>query len=227
MTTPRAALIDLDGTLVDSAPELAWAIDRMLADREWPAAGPTKVRGWLGEGLDALIARALADALGREADAAEHRAARVRFDTAYAEVLGTRSAPYPGVLAGLDRLRGAGLATACITNKARLFALPLLGALDLAGRFDLLVAGDSGPPKKPDPAPLAFAAERLGVALADCVMVGDSAIDVAAARAAGCPVACVRSGYGPAESLDPLGAGAVFDRFDRLTEALVAGHGPD
>lgn len=218
----RAALIDLDGTLCDSAPELAAAVDRARTDLGYPAAGTSRVRQWVGEGIDTLLARALEDATGETPDAAAQRDARARFDTAYAEVLGTMCPLYPGVVEGLDRLRAAGVRTACITNKARIFALPLLGSLGIADRFDTLVAGDSGVAKKPDAAPLLAAAERLGVAIGDCVMVGDSGVDVAAARAAGCPAWCVRTGYNAGEPIDGAGADAVFDRFDELVEALLA-----
>ena len=216
-----AALIDLDGTLVDSAHELATAIDRMLAEAGHPAAGVAKVREWVGDGVDMLVSRALTDATGQTPDAARQREARARFDTFYAEVLGTESPLYPGVVEGLDRLRAAGIRTACITNKSKIFALSLLGALGIAQRFDLVVAGDSVAAKKPDAAPLQHAADRLGVSLADCVMIGDSSIDVAAARAAGCPAWCVRSGYNRGEPIDSAGADAVFDRFDELVEALL------
>jgi len=223
MSTPvSAALIDLDGTLVDSAHELATAVDRMLAEAGHPSAGVSKVRDWVGDGVDMLVARALGDATGHDPDAETLREARARFDTFYAEVLGTESALYPGVAEGLERLRAADVRTACITNKSKIFALSLLGALGIADRFDLLVAGDMAEAKKPDAAPLQYAAERLGVALPECVMIGDSAIDVAAARAAGCAAWCVRSGYNRGEPIDSAGADAVFDRFDELVEALLA-----
>ncbi len=223
--TVRVALIDLDGTLVDSAPELAHAVDRMLEGGDLPRAGLENVRGWIGEGIDTLVARALAEMSGRDPDDATCREARSRFDTAYAEVIGTQSTPYPGVFEGLDRLRAAGVRTACITNKARVFSVSLLGALDLLSRFDLMVAGDSGLPKKPDGAPLRHAAERLGVDMGECVMIGDSGIDVAAARAAACPAWCVRTGYSRGKTPEEAGADAVFERLDELAEALVGGSG--
>lgn len=222
MSTPRAVLIDLDGTLVDSAPELAAAVDRMLGDLGHRPAGLAKARDWVGGGINALVAHALADALQREPGDDERGDARARFDTYYAEILGTIGPLYPGVVTGLDRLREAGVATACITNKVRLFALPLLGALGIADRFDVLVAGDTASALKPDPAPLALAAERLGVAIGDCVMVGDSGVDVVAARAAGCAAWCVRTGYSGSEPIDAAGPDAVFDRLDELVEALLA-----
>lgn len=225
MTTgwPRAALVDLDGTLCDSAPELAAAMDRVLGELGQDPAGAARVRDWVGDGIDMLVTRALTAALGEAPDTDTLRDARTRFDTAYAEVLGTQCPLYPGVVEGLDHLRAAGVATACITNKSRLFALPLLASLGVADRFDTLVCGDSGLPKKPDAAPLAAAAERLGVVVSDCVMIGDSGIDVAAARAAGCPAWCVRSGYNRGEPIERAGADAVYDRFDDLVDGLLGG----
>ena len=219
----RAALIDLDGTLVDSAPELTVAVDRVRAELGFDPAGSEQVRHWIGNGIDRLVARALTDALGEKPGDEALREARVRFDTAYAEVLGTMAPLYPGVADGLDRLRAAGVATACITNKSRIFALPLLGSLGIADRFDTVVGGDSGVALKPDAAPLTLAAERLGVAVRDCVMIGDSSTDVAAARAAGCPAWCVRSGYNRGEPLEACGPDRIFERFDELARALVDG----
>ncbi len=219
--TVRVALIDLDWTLVDSAPELAHAVDRMLEGGELARAGLENVRGWIGEGIDQLVTQALTEMMGREPTDAEYKDARTRFDTAYAEVIGTMSAPYPGVVNGLDRLRAAGVGTACVTNKARMFSVSLLGSLDMFGRFDVMVAGDSGLPKKPDAAPLQRAAERLDADIGECVMIGDSGIDVAAARAAGCPAWCVRTGYSRGQTPEEAGADAVFERFDALVEALL------
>lgn len=221
----RLALVDLDGTLIDSAPELAAAVDKMRRGVDLPPAGVEKVRGWIGEGMDELVRQALADAMEREPDETERREARTRFDTAYAEVIGTQSAPYPGVVEGVDRLRAAGVRTACITNKSRMFSISLLGALDLLNRFDLLIGGDAPHPKKPDAAPLLSAAERLDVPIEDCVMIGDSGIDVAAARAAGFPVWCVRTGYSRGQAPEELGADALYDRFDDLVDALLRADG--
>jgi phosphoglycolate phosphatase len=218
----RAALIDLDGTLVDSAPELATAVDRVLAEAGHEPAGVERVRDWVGDGIDRLLERALTEAVGQAPDAAELRSVRARFDTFYAEILGTAAPLYAGVVDGLDSLRAAGVGTACITNKAGVFALGLLGAVGIADRFDAVVAGDSGRGLKPDAAPLQAAARKLGVAIEDCVMVGDSAIDVAAARAAGCPAWCVRTGYNRGAPLEESGPDRIFDRFDELAAALTA-----
>ena len=221
MTRPKAALIDLDGTLVDSAPELAAAVNRMRVDFDLPPVDEACVRTWVGAGIDTLVGHALEDAPEPIQSKQQLRAARVAFDAAYAEVLGTMAPLYPGVLQGLDRLRSASVATACITNKARIFAVPFLGALGLTDRFDMIVADDSGAAGKPNAAPLLKAAERLGVSIECCIVIGDSFIDIAAARNAGCPVWCVRTGYNRDEPIEAANPDAVFDRFDGLVEALV------
>ncbi len=218
----RAALIDLDGTLVDSAPELARAVDRVLADLGHPPAGVARARHWVGEGIDRLLEQALEWASGKAPGEDGLRSARIAFDTAYAEIIGTNAPIYPGVVAGLERLRAAGIACACITNKARVFAIGLVGAIGIAERFDVIVAGDTVAERKPAAAPLEAAARKLGVAVTDCVVVGDSAIDVAAARAAGCPAWCVRTGYSRGAPIDSAAPDRVFDRLDALAEALCA-----
>lgn len=225
MMNRRAVLIDLDGTLVDSAPELATAVDRVLTDAGHEPAGTERVRDWVGDGIDRLLERALTEATSQVPDAADLRQIRARFDTAYAEILGTMAPLYPGVVDGLDAMRATGLGTACITNKASVFAIGLLGAVGIADRFDVIVAGDRGRASKPAAAPLEAAARKLGVAIEDCVMVGDSAIDVAAARAAGCPAWCVRSGYNRGAPLEDSDPDRIFDRFDELAAALTAGTG--
>ncbi len=218
----KVALIDLDGTLVDSASELATAVDRALTDAGHGAVGAEQVRAWIGDGIDRLLERALTEATGEVPDGEDLRYIRARFDTAYAEILGTMAPLYPGVVDGLDAMRAAGLGTACITNKAGVFAIGLLGAVGIADRFDAILAGDRGHGNKPEAAPLEAAARKLGVAIEDCVMVGDSAIDVAAARAAGCPAWCVRTGYNRGAPLEDSGPDRIFDRFDELAAALTA-----
>lgn len=218
---PRAVLIDLDGTLVDSAPELTAAVDRALIGEGHGSVGTEQVRDWVGDGIDRLLERALTEATGESPGAADLRRIRTRFDTAYAEILGTMAPLCPGVVEGLDALRAAGLRTACITNKAGVFAIGLLGTVGIVDRLDAIVAADSGHGTKPAAAPLEAAARKLGVAIGDCVMVGDSAIDVAAARAAGCPAWCVRSGYNRGAPLEDSGPDRVFDRFDELAAALA------
>ncbi|MDX1609695.1 MAG: phosphoglycolate phosphatase [Halofilum sp. (in: g-proteobacteria)] len=217
----RAVLCDLDGTLVDSVSELRLAVNRVRAQHGLPEAAPDEVRSWVGEGVETLLRRALAQATGPEADPCLLRAARRQFDAAYDEVLGSEAAACAGVPEGLARLRAASVPLACVTNKPERFARGLLESLQILAPMDVVVGGDSGHGLKPDAGPLEFAAASLGVAIGECLLVGDSAIDVEAARNAGCPVWCVRDGYGGGRPVDEVGADAVFDRFDELVDALL------
>lgn len=217
----RSLLIDLDGTLVDSAPELAIAVNEVRKTHGLPAASLDQVRDWVGEGVAVLLRNALREVAGDQPPASLLATARASFDTAYARVLGRHSNAYPGVHSGLWRLREAGLPLACVTNKPEAFARALLESLGILSPFDVIVGGDSTEALKPDAAPVRFAAERLGVEVGNCLLVGDSGIDVATARNAGCPVWCVRSGYDRGRPVDEAGADAVFDRFDELVDALL------
>lgn len=216
----RALLIDLDGTLVDSGPGLTVAVDDMLTGLGWPPAGETAVRSRVGGGIGALVEQNLAAALRRAPNDDERRRARALFDASYDRYAGRDDPVYPGVHAGLEHLQRAGLATACVSNKVRRFSEPMLRRLELAAYFDVLVAGDDAGALKPDPAPLALAAERLNVSLVDSLMVGDSAIDVAAARNAGCRVWGLRTNFVADASIDEAAPDAAFDRFDDLVTAL-------
>ena len=221
LATLRAALIDLDGTLVDSAPELAAAVDGMLTELGHPPVGEARVRDWVGGGVGVLVEESLRYTLGRAPRDCEREQARTRFRSAYDERVGHSGPVYPGVPAGLERLRGDDRRLACVTNKIRRFTVPMLERLDLARWFDTVVAGDDADALKPDPALLHLAAHRLGVDPAACIMIGDSPIDIEAARRAGMVVWCLRSGYGGGDPIDSAGPDAAFDRFDELAAALV------
>lgn len=222
---PDAVLLDLDGTLVDSAREMAVAVNEVRRAHGLADATLGEVRDWVGEGVGVLLGRALHEYRGSHPDEGTLARARSLFDAAYARVIGTASLPFPGVTEGLDRLRTAGIPMACLTNKPERFAHLLLEALDLHTPFDAIVGGDTADKRKPDPEPALLAADRLGVAIGGCLVIGDSAIDVATARNAGCPVWCLRSGYSRGQAPDDLGADALFDRFDELVDALLAQRG--
>jgi phosphoglycolate phosphatase len=191
----RAVAVDLDGTLLDTLPDIAQAADRMLTDLGRPAAGEARVRGYIGRGIPRLVKRLLTGELHGEPDEASFQRALPLFEQHYRDTFVQHSRPFPGVAEGLERMRGAGLRLACVTNKAQSFTLPLLDQTGLAGYFDLVVSGDSLPRKKPDPLPLQHIAQRFGVAPAELLLIGDSDNDTECARAAGCPVVCVPYGY--------------------------------
>ena len=229
----KAVLLDLDGTLLDTAPDLADAANAMLAELGRPALPLDTIRDFVGKGIPNLVGRCLGcppaplpegggDGGSRATPAQEMSEALAVFQRHYAAVNGRRTRLYPGVLAGLRAMRGAGLKMACITNKAAAFTEPLLLATGLAEFLDMTVSGDTLPEKKPHPLPFLHVCERFNIAPAEALMIGDSRNDVAGARAAGCPVFCVPYGYSEGEDVRDLGADAIVSTleaaFNRLSE---------
>jgi phosphoglycolate phosphatase len=206
----RAVLFDLDGTLAETAGEIALALARAFASLGVPPLPEAEVRPLIGRGIASLVERAL-ERVGAAADAA---VAIERFEAAYAETVGTTASLYPGVAHSLERLAGAGLPLGVVTNKARAFSVRLLERLDVAHRFTAVVCGDDGWPKKPAADMMLAACARLGSEPAATLLVGDSANDVLAARAAGCPVWCVPYGYNEGRPAATLGA-------DRLVAGIA------
>ena len=190
-----AVAFDLDGTLVDTLPDLHEAANRMLADLGRPAVAESAVRAYVGDGVDRLVKRLLTGDSDGEPDAAWFDRAGSAFRSHYASVLSSASRPFPGVLEGLREMRRRGLRLACITNKPAAFTEPLLRDVGLMSCLDLVLSGDSLPRRKPDPLPLLHCAQVFGVPASRLLMIGDSPNDSRAARAAGCPVFCVPYGY--------------------------------
>ncbi|MDX1816723.1 MAG: phosphoglycolate phosphatase [Marinobacter sp.] len=217
---PGVALFDLDGTLVDSAPDLAAAVDQMLEHLGRSPAGIDRVRNWVGNGAAILIRRALAGQTdwepARPGDDALFKDALTIFYHHYGLINGRYSRVYPGVEDCLTHLRQQGCRLAVVTNKPEQFVAPLLEQMGLDHWFDLSIGGDTLPVKKPDPAPLLHAMEQLGGTKGTSVMVGDSAADVNAAIAAGIPCVAVRYGYNFGGPVDSLGADAVVDSLAEL-----------
>ncbi|MGH8727206.1 MAG: phosphoglycolate phosphatase [Burkholderiales bacterium] len=192
----RAVFFDLDGTLLDTAPDLSRAANSMLADLNLPALDLDVITSFIGKGIVNLVKRTLAAALGKEADEEFFTRALEIFSRHYENGLSYDSEPYPKVIEGLTAMREAGFRLGCVTNKASRFTLPLLAETGLAPFFALTIAGDTLNEKKPHPLPLLHACERLEIAPKELLMIGDSANDTETARAAGCPVFCVSYGYG-------------------------------
>ena len=208
-----AAIIDLDGTLVDTVGDFEVALRLALADLGWPPVPRDFIVRTIGKGSEHLLTMTLAEV---GAPAALRDQACARYQHHYLAINGQHSTVYPGVLEGLDSLRSAGLRLACLTNKPNAFAHPLLAAKGLDGYFTAVFGGDSFARKKPDPLPLLQTCLALGSLPARTLMVGDSSNDAAAARAAGCPVVLVSYGYNhgqPAASAHP---DAVFDSLTEL-----------
>ena len=191
---PRLVLFDLDGTLVDSVPDLAAAVDEMLLSLGRPLAGREQVRNWVGNGARVLVRRALAGDLQHEqvADADAEQALEV-FLAAYANSHGL-SAIYPGVRETLKWLKQQGIEMALITNKPERFVGPLLDDLRIGRYFRWIIGGDTLPQQKPDPTALLHVLKMAGVSPGKALFVGDSRSDVLASKAAG--VACIAMSYG-------------------------------
>jgi phosphoglycolate phosphatase len=199
-----AVLIDLDGTLMDTAPDLAAAANAMRADFGLPALPVQRIAAFVGKGAEVLVQRALTDDPAGRASEADFARGRAAFYAHYHVVNGRHALLFDGVPQALHALRAAGLKLACVTNKPCEFTLPLLASMGIAGDFSAVVAGDEVAEKKPHPALLLEACARLGVAPAQALMIGDSINDALAARAAGMPVVLVRTGYNEGESVDVL-----------------------
>jgi phosphoglycolate phosphatase len=218
---PELALVDLDGTLVDTLPDMAFCVDRMLTEFDLPAAGQARVREWIGNGIEALVRRALAAGLGRTADDESFARALPIFTELYGQNTSNRSRVYDGVPAGLDFLQAAGVTLACVTNKASAFTTKLLVELELDGYFSLVVSGDTLPRRKPDPMPLLHAARHFSLAPEHAVLIGDSANDVKAARAAGFGIVCVTYGYNHGDDIRASNPDALIDSLAELPELFV------
>jgi len=204
-TAPAALLFDLDGTLLDSLPDLATAIDRMLIELGYAAVGAQRVHGWIGDGARQLVHEALSFALGetdvdRLNDAMLERALGI-YMRHYADCCTDRSRLFAGVREALAVWGERGVAMACVTNKSARFTEPLLEHFALQEWLPIAVSGDTLAQRKPAAAPLLFACERLGVDPQHAVMIGDSRNDVLAARAAGMPAVCVSYGYNHGRSI--------------------------
>ncbi len=215
MAEPRALLCDLDGTLVDSVPDLTLAINGVLGELGQPPRSEQVIREWVGNGAERLLERALTGSLEGRLAEAELIAIKRRFLHYYERYLCVRSVVYPGVRETLATLSTHGIRIACVTNKPSAFVRPLLEQLALAEYLPVTIGADDAP-KKPAPEPLWLAAARLGVRIEQCVMVGDSITDVRAARAAGCPVIAVSYGYNHGHDIHDEGADTVIDAFSQL-----------
>ena len=215
-----ALLIDLDGTMVDTAPDIVAAVSRMLADLGATPLPFDTVAGFIGKGVRNLVRRSLETAgLGEWFDI-DH--AQPMFERHYAATNGRLGRVFPGVTAGLHALRQRGYRCACVTNKPQALAASLLEMTGLAAYLEVLVAGDMLASMKPSPEPLWHACRLLDADPAHCTLIGDSAVDVAAARAAGVPVVLVSYGYGGEGGANALRGDALIDSFEALPAILTA-----
>jgi phosphoglycolate phosphatase len=219
---PPMILIDLDGTLVDSVPDLAFCVDAMMARLDRPPHGEAAVRNWVGNGVERLVRRALVGQLMGEPDEADFTQAFPIFLELYQDNTSRRSCLYPGIREGLAWLKGNRYRLGCVTNKAAMFTEPLLRDLGVRDYFEIVISGDSLPRNKPDPLPLLHAAAHFGVDPAEALMIGDSVSDVKAARAAGFRIFCMSYGYNHGQDIRDFHPDAVMDSLVEV-QGLLAG----
>ena len=217
---PTMILIDLDGTLVDSVPDLAFCVDAMMARLGRPPHGEAKVRNWVGNGVERLVRRSLIGQLEGEPDEADFQLAYPLFLELYRDNTSQRSQLFPGIREGLDWLKAAGYRLGCVTNKAAQFTEPLLRDLGVRDYFEIVISGDTLPRSKPDPLPLLHAAAHFGAEPAAALMIGDSISDVKAARAAGFTIFCMSYGYNHGQDIRDYHPDAVLDSLTEIQGLL-------
>ncbi|MFC1589007.1 phosphoglycolate phosphatase [Pseudomonadota bacterium] len=217
---PAMVLIDVDGTLVDSVPDLAYCVDEMMKQLDMPVHGEDKVRNWVGNGVERLTRRALIGQLDGEPDDELFEKAYPIFLDLYDKNVCERSCLYDGVREALDFLKTTDVKIGCVTNKNAQFTLPILEKLGVKDDFEIIICGDTLDRKKPDPLPLLHAAEKLGVTAEQSMMLGDSMSDVKAARAAGFDIICMSYGYNHGEDIRDYNPDAVVDSMAEIKNII-------
>ena len=220
MKSYDAYLFDLDGTLVDTAPDLGGALNTSLQNAGLPGVTEAQARLWIGHGARFSLTQAL-DHHGVTLDPVAVDALLDKFLNHYADHVAELSSPYASVIDTLDSLRGSGKKLAVVTNKPTRFTMPLLSALSLNGYFQSVVCGDTAAQPKPAPDPILLCLKQLGVAASCSLMVGDSITDVDAAKAAKLDVACYRNGYNHGIDVATLEPTLVFDRMNEILPTTI------
>lgn len=217
----KAVVIDLDGTLLNTAPDLAYAAELMMADLGMPCPSPETIATYIGNDVSRLVKRVLTGEMDAEPDAELFERAIKLYQKHYGNNVSRESRPFPGVVEGLQAFKAMGVHLACITNKAEQFTVPLLKDTGLFDYFELILSGDSLPKRKPDPLPLLHACEVFKCRPAELLLIGDSLNDTQAARAAGCPVFCVPYGYNRGRPVAELDLDAVVPSLHEASRLLL------
>jgi phosphoglycolate phosphatase len=218
--SPKLIMIDVDGTLVDSVPDLAYCVDetmKAIGKKPW---GEAQVRHWVGNGVPKLVERSLTGELEGTPDQVEYDQAYPIFLELYSHNTSVRSCLYDGVKEGLDYMKAQGYTLGCVTNKAEQFTLPILKDLGIFDYFGIVVSGDTLSKKKPDPLPLLHSAEFFGIDPQHSLMLGDSVSDVKASRAAGFEIICMSYGYNHGNDIRDTNPDLVIDSMAELKEYL-------
>lgn len=216
--TPELVLLDLDGTLVDSIPDLANAINKTLLELSIPEKKLESIRNWVGNGVDKLLHRAITNDIDGEADSDLFNKAYTLFMDSYKNNMCETSTCYPGVREGIDYLKEKNIKLGCVTNKSGAFVEPILEKLGLLNDMSIIVAGDTLAKKKPDPLPLLHAASVFKADPKKSLMIGDSISDVKAARAAEFQIVCVSYGYNHGQDIRETNPDAVVDSLAELPQ---------
>ncbi len=216
----KAVLLDLDGTLLDTAPDLAAAVNAMLDGQGLDPLPEHVVRDFIGQGIPRLVEKSLV-AAGLPLVCERLEPSMQGFATHYKRLNGRASTLYPGVAEALERLRAAKLKLGCVTNKAAAFTKPLLEKTGLAPLLDAVVTSDQVGRRKPHPAPFLHACKLLGVLPAEAVVIGDSANDAEGARAAGCKVLLVTYGYNEGRDVRSLDADGVVETLAEAADRIL------
>ena len=217
---PKLIMIDVDGTLVDSVPDLAYCVDetmKAIGKKPW---GEAQVRHWVGNGVPKLVERSLTGELEGTLDQVEYDQAYPIFLELYSHNTSVRSCLYDGVKEGLDYMKAQGYTLGCVTNKDEQFTLPILKDLGIFDYFGIVVSGDTLSKKKPDPLPLLHSAEFFGIDPQHSLMLGDSVSDVKASRAAGFEIICMSYGYNHGNDIRDTNPDLVIDSMAELKEYL-------
>lgn len=213
-------MIDVDGTLVDSVPDLSYCVDELMVSMGKEKWGEAQVRHWVGNGVPKLVERSLTGELEGAVDKTEFDKAYPIFLDLYAANTSGRSCLYDGVKEGLAHLKSQGYTLGCVTNKAEQFTHPLLKDLGIFDEFEIVISGDTLAKKKPDPLPLLHAAKHFGVEPQDSMMLGDSISDVKASRAAGFEIICMSYGYNHGNDIRDTNPDLVIDSMAELKDYL-------
>ncbi|MFK8068029.1 MAG: phosphoglycolate phosphatase [Gammaproteobacteria bacterium] len=218
MQMPELVLFDLDGTLIDSVPDLAYSVNCALEELDLPMQGEEKVRSWVGKGAEKLVKAALTGDMDGEPEEALFQKTFDLFSDFYMQNTNKKSSYYPGVREGMDHMLAQGCKLGCVTNKRGRFTEPVLESLGILDDFSIVISGDTLPKKKPDPDQILHAVETLGTTTERTLMVGDSVNDLRAARAANVPILCVTYGYNHGNNIADSNPDFLVDSLSEMIE---------
>ncbi|HEX4855754.1 MAG TPA: phosphoglycolate phosphatase [Limnobacter sp.] len=217
----KAVLFDLDGTLLHTVPDLAAAVNAMLADLGKPTLPEETVAVYVGKGAENLVNRSLTGSMTEKADPVLYQQAMANWQNHYTHINGNHSEFYPGVKEGLELLKQAGCKLAVVTNKPERFTHPLLQRTGIADYFEVVVGGDTCPVKKPDPMPILHACKLLGIQPSQALMIGDSVNDALSAHAAGVECWLLPYGYNEGNSVMETRCDGVVNTIQEAAERLL------